>query len=245
LTHHVAFTFLRHLFLQSVVYLLILRHVFPFLPTRAGAPQLPRLNWSKSSSAQDVLPTTMVKPNGIGCCLLDSNHPSICRLQRPVLFRTEYRQHKQEYVVSQLALPWNPLTLIFLDSSIYQSNGLCHDFCLSSYAFAVVQGDGCWCSNYAPGTTTTGCSDQCPGYPPELCGGSGVYGYIALALSPSGTKGAPSSSAAASKTATPVSSTSEPPQVWLFFLLLSTCILGPSYTAVVSVAVEGNRFDLQ
>ncbi|TVY44170.1 hypothetical protein LOCC1_G004928 [Lachnellula occidentalis] len=96
------------------------------------------------------------------------------------------------------------------NSSIYQSNGLCSDFCRSSYAFAVVQDDGCWCSNYVPGTTTSGCSQTCPGYPLELCGGDGVYGYIALENNPSGTKGA--SSAAASSTtpsSTPSSTTPE------------------------------------
>ncbi|KAH6671957.1 hypothetical protein B0J14DRAFT_669432 [Halenospora varia] len=88
------------------------------------------------------------------------------------------------------------------NSSIYQSNGLCHDFCIQNYAFAVLQDDGCWCSNYAPGTTTTGCNTECPGYKYELCGGSGLYGYIALTKSPSGTQGAASSK---SSTAVPVS----------------------------------------
>jgi cell wall integrity and stress response component len=95
------------------------------------------------------------------------------------------------------------------DSSIFQSNGLCSDFCGSSYAFAVVQDNGCWCSNYVPGTTTTGCNEQCPGYPLELCGGNGVYGYIALGKNPSGTQGgssaAPSSAPSPSSTAAQVS----------------------------------------
>lgn len=89
------------------------------------------------------------------------------------------------------------------NSSIYQSNGLCHDFCIQNYAFAVLQDDGCWCSNYIPGTTTTGCNTECPGYKFELCGGSGVYGYIALTKSPSGTRGGASS---ASSTAVPSTS---------------------------------------
>ncbi|TVY35992.1 Cell wall integrity and stress response component [Lachnellula subtilissima] len=94
------------------------------------------------------------------------------------------------------------------NSSIYQSNGLCSDFCKSSYAFAVVQDDGCWCSNYVPGSTTSGCTQTCPGYPLELCGGSGVYGYIALGNTPSGTKGG--SSTAASSTSTSTSTSTSP-----------------------------------
>lgn len=103
------------------------------------------------------------------------------------------------------------------NSSVFQSNGLCHNFCQDSYAFAVLQYDGCWCSNYAPGTTTTGCDTQCPGYPPDYCGGTNLYGYIALSLAPSGTEGAsstaiPSTSAAAqSSTSSTVRTTSSSP----------------------------------
>ncbi|OBT54314.1 hypothetical protein VE04_10362 [Pseudogymnoascus sp. 24MN13] len=34
--------------------------------------------------------------------------------------------------------------------STYQSNGLCQTFCQQSFAFAIVQDNLCWCSNYAP-----------------------------------------------------------------------------------------------
>ncbi|TVY52369.1 hypothetical protein LCER1_G006521 [Lachnellula cervina] len=115
------------------------------------------------------------------------------------------------------------------NSSIYQSNGLCSDFCRSSYAFAVVQDDGCWCSNYVPGTTTSGCSQTCPGYPLELCGGSGVYGYIALGNTPSGTKGG--SSAAASSTPSP-SPSSTTPQV-------TTVTATPSAVTIVDTLTTG------
>jgi cell wall integrity and stress response component len=84
-----------------------------------------------------------------------------------------------------------------LVSNNYQSNGACSTTC-NGYAFAVVQGKSCWCSNYAPGdTTSTGdCSVACPGYPYESCGNeaSGLYGYVALGPSPFGTQGAASSS---------------------------------------------------
>ncbi|KAF7514424.1 hypothetical protein GJ744_000194 [Endocarpon pusillum] len=73
----------------------------------------------------------------------------------------------------------------------FQSNGACQDTCKSSYAFAVLQGQNCWCSNYAPGysVNTLNCQDACPGYPREWCGSSssGLYAYFQLTLSPSGT----------------------------------------------------------
>ncbi|RDW64234.1 hypothetical protein BP5796_10736 [Coleophoma crateriformis] len=89
------------------------------------------------------------------------------------------------------------------NSSLYQSNGLCHDFCIDSYAFAVLQDEGCWCSNYAPASTvsTSNCNTACPGYPSDMCGGDSLYGYIALTLSPSGTLGGSSSAAATSSSA--------------------------------------------
>lgn len=93
-------------------------------------------------------------------------------------------------------------SLTSTDSSLYQSNGLCSDFCRADYAFGIVQSNGCWCSNYAPGTTEDGCTTPCPGYPLELCGGSGVYGYIALDNAVSGTVGATSSSTSTTTTTT-------------------------------------------
>ncbi|TID15258.1 hypothetical protein E2P81_ATG08324 [Venturia nashicola] len=88
------------------------------------------------------------------------------------------------------------------NNSIYQSNGLCHDACLASYAFAVVQGRNCWCSNYAPAAqlSTSQCDTPCPGYPDELCGNDAqsLFGYIPLNVAPSGTLGLASSSTAAS-----------------------------------------------
>ncbi|TVY67429.1 hypothetical protein LSUE1_G007280 [Lachnellula suecica] len=91
------------------------------------------------------------------------------------------------------------------NTSIYQSNGLCTDFCKSDYAFAVLRDDACWCSNYAPGSTTDGCTQKCPGYPSDICGGNGLYYYLALSIAPSGTEGG--SSAAASSTQQPSTAT--------------------------------------
>ncbi|KAI9676185.1 MAG: hypothetical protein M1817_000930 [Caeruleum heppii] len=99
-------------------------------------------------------------------------------------------------------------------TNIYQSNGACFDTCKNSYAFAVVQGNACWCSNYVPGSTTSGgkCNEKCPGYPSEKCGSSsdGLYGYIALNRAPSGTQGgssSPSQSADTQRTSSPAPST--------------------------------------
>ncbi|KFX87830.1 hypothetical protein V490_07994, partial [Pseudogymnoascus sp. VKM F-3557] len=75
--------------------------------------------------------------------------------------------------------------------SMYQSNGLCQDFCMQSFAFAVLQDSLCWCSNYVPGAETSSkdkCNKQCPGYPDDLCGGNNLYGYISLNKDPIGTK---------------------------------------------------------
>ena len=84
-----------------------------------------------------------------------------------------------------------------IGSNTWNSNGKCKELC-SGYAFAVVQYQDCWCSNYAPGdaTSTGDCSVPCPGYPFESCGdqSSGLFGYVALGPAPSGTRGASSPS---------------------------------------------------
>lgn len=73
----------------------------------------------------------------------------------------------------------------------FQSNGLCFDNCKAKYAFAVVQGSRCWCSDYAPASATTGCDEICPGYGSESCGNTkkGLFGYIPLPNAPKGTAG--------------------------------------------------------
>ncbi|KAK1088258.1 hypothetical protein LTR33_000634, partial [Friedmanniomyces endolithicus] len=64
--------------------------------------------------------------------------------------------------------------------NIYQSNGACHDQCKDNYAFAVVQWQDCWCSNYVPAEqqSISNCNQNCPGYPSEQCGNqsAGLYG---------------------------------------------------------------------
>jgi cell wall integrity and stress response component len=73
----------------------------------------------------------------------------------------------------------------------FNSDGSCQVKCQDSYAFAILLGADCWCSNYAPATQkqTNLCDDPCPGYQSDWCGSSsaGLYGYIALNIAPSGT----------------------------------------------------------
>jgi hypothetical protein len=73
----------------------------------------------------------------------------------------------------------------------YQSDGSCQVKCQDSYAFAVLQGVNCWCSDYAPSEQkqTNLCNDPCPGFPGDWCGNpsAGLYGYVALSSAPSGT----------------------------------------------------------
>ena len=64
------------------------------------------------------------------------------------------------------------------------STGLCSDTCSGAFAFAVVQGSNCWCSNYAPADQqdTSQCDEPCPGISTELCGNQGLnlFGYFQL-----------------------------------------------------------------
>ncbi|KAL8946516.1 MAG: hypothetical protein Q9222_007102 [Ikaeria aurantiellina] len=96
-------------------------------------------------------------------------------------------------------------------SDDYQSNGKCHDHCQASYAFAVVQGKNCWCSNYAPADTTSigSCSSPCPGFPYEQCGSDSSFGYISLNIAPLGTVGASQSQSPATSSVQVTTSTSQ------------------------------------
>lgn len=100
-------------------------------------------------------------------------------------------------------------------SNHYNSNGACQTAC-SGFAFAVVQAQNCWCSNYVPAdiTSTSSCSQACPGYPYENCGSasSGLFGYVALGRAPSGTVGASTStSTTPTSTSTPTSTPTPTP----------------------------------
>ncbi|KAH7317774.1 hypothetical protein BKA65DRAFT_107952 [Rhexocercosporidium sp. MPI-PUGE-AT-0058] len=101
------------------------------------------------------------------------------------------------------------------NSSIYQTNSLCYEYCngqtklqKKQYALAVVQFQGCWCTDYAPATTTTGCTEECPGWPQEKCGNSDpvLYGYVALPAAISGTREASAETSTSANQATVTSS---------------------------------------
>ncbi|KAF5684233.1 cell wall integrity stress response component [Fusarium circinatum] len=99
------------------------------------------------------------------------------------------------------------------NTSIYQTNGLCHDFCIDDWAYAITQDKLCWCSNYAPVKSTqvddSKCDTPCPAWPDEVCGGDGVYGYVSLGnVEPSGSRG-PSPSSTSTEDETSVTSTAE------------------------------------
>ena len=70
------------------------------------------------------------------------------------------------------------------NTSIYQSQGLCFDFCKTDYAVGIVQGDACWCSNFIPDPSTQldikKCNKQCIGFPGDLCGdvNDGTFVYV-------------------------------------------------------------------
>lgn len=90
------------------------------------------------------------------------------------------------------------------DISIYQTNGLCRDFCAAqNYVYAITQVNDCWCSNYAPAesvqVSTDKCNHICPGFPDEKCGADGLFSYIFIgATLPSGTRGAEGGSSSTS-----------------------------------------------
>ncbi|RMZ14458.1 hypothetical protein D0860_02088 [Hortaea werneckii] len=101
---------------------------------------------------------------------------------------------------------------------IYNSHGSCTSQC-GDYAFAIVQWQDCWCSNYAPANQQSvgDCDQYCPGYKYENCGNEdkGLYGYLPISGNePSGTAGSGSSSEASSTSASTstelVSTTSSP-----------------------------------
>ncbi|KAK7927129.1 er membrane protein [Apiospora marii] len=102
-------------------------------------------------------------------------------------------------------------------SSIYQSDGLCRDQCNDQgTAFAVIQGQNCWCSDVEPGrsvqVSTSKCNQKCSGYPDDTCGGDGLWGYMMLGKDPSGTQGADKPSPTATKTAQPSPDPSDDPK---------------------------------
>jgi len=149
------------------------------------------------------------------------------------VFQPEHRrgfQRRSVYMSTSWHLPMSTPTLLLTKLSVYaqyQSNGACHDTCQQSYAYAIVQYQDCWCSNYAPANTVSvdECNVQCPGYGYENCGNqsAGLYGYIRLNVQPSGTIGGSSSTASSTQTSS-AQSTSAQPSVSPFSLSMH-CII--------------------
>ncbi|KAF2027575.1 hypothetical protein EK21DRAFT_71580 [Setomelanomma holmii] len=96
------------------------------------------------------------------------------------------------------------------------STDVCHCGQVGNYAFAVIQLKDCYCSNYIPSqqVDVTRCDKGCPGFPSENCGDidNGLYIYIKMSGTPSGTIGAssPSKSAVVSSSPPPPVSTQAP-----------------------------------
>ncbi|GAD95424.1 ER membrane protein Wsc4, putative [Paecilomyces variotii No. 5] len=100
-------------------------------------------------------------------------------------------------------------------ASTYQSYGLCYQSCSSKYAYAILQGHDCWCSDFAPSSTTSAddCAETCPGYKSDKCGSvtKGLYVYYQMPnVAPSGTQSSSSKSAAATSQAEGTTSSAEP-----------------------------------
>ncbi|KAG6008290.1 hypothetical protein E4U21_004752 [Claviceps maximensis] len=99
----------------------------------------------------------------------------------------------------------------------YQSVGACSSTCGTQYAYAVLQNNLCWCSNYGPDASTQSdgaCHLPCPGYPADVCGGAGgLYSYVLLnAAMVRGTTGGDSDSGTETPNPRPrPSSPSKPP----------------------------------
>ncbi len=101
------------------------------------------------------------------------------------------------------------------------SNGLCSATCTGQYAYAVILGQTCYCSNYIPTVqvSTDYCHDPCPGYPPDFCGNatSGYYAYFNLGRAASGTvqfsMSVTSSSSMVAASTTAISTSSVSPQM--------------------------------
>jgi cell wall integrity and stress response component len=98
----------------------------------------------------------------------------------------------------------------------FMSNGACQTHCQGAFAFAVIQGSSCWCSNYIPALqqSTYNCNDPCPGFPSEWCGSTDtdLFAYFLLAAGvPLGTSGSGSSGPSSTQASSPSPSPSPSP----------------------------------
>lgn len=95
-------------------------------------------------------------------------------------------------------------------SSIYNSMGYCTGRCFPlGYAVMATKDDDCYCGNNLPPLSSvsknSSCSTTCPGFPSDLCGGTGVYSVYLTGLTADVTNfgGSSSSSSASSPTTAP------------------------------------------
>ncbi|PRT55363.1 Cell wall integrity and stress response component 4 [Wickerhamiella sorbophila] len=120
----------------------------------------------------------------------------------------------------------------------YNSYGACTTHC-SGYAFAIMKGLYCWCSNYAPDDTVSvsECSDPCGGYKTDRCGNvdKGLYGYAQIGQA-SGTS-SPSSDAASSS-----SSSSKVAVVSTLATVTQTSLMSTTATTSVTATVPVDSY---
>ncbi|KAL1836121.1 hypothetical protein VTJ49DRAFT_5556 [Mycothermus thermophilus] len=127
--------------------------------------------------------------------------------------------------------------------SNYQSDGRCFDNCTDlGYALAVLQHKNCWCSHFIPHPDDQkpleDCQAPCPGFPPDHCGGDGVYGYLEVGgFNPSGTAVPGGSSP---QTTTSSSGSSDTPSVTTVTLGGTVTTITATPTATHDAAVSGS-----
>lgn len=132
------------------------------------------------------------------------------------------------------------------NSTQFQSNGLCYDYCLADYAFAINRNHHCWCSDYAPGDLLdlADCNLPCPGYGVESCGGQGIFAYQALPEhAPSGTIGGPSSTESTESTTsstTETTSSTTSPQAPITPIISLETITGQVRTVTIMPSASTN-----
>jgi hypothetical protein len=149
--------------------------------------------------------------NGRHYLTMMADHTTQIMTRRLVLFLfsflTFFVMPSVQDMVQTYCSPQNTGSQSYNGSNLYNSNGACSTACRASFAYAVVQGPDCWCSNFAPGSqlSVSSCNQKCPGYPYEYCGqqSGSLFGYIALDKLPSGT-------VAASPASSPVCITQPP-----------------------------------
>lgn len=151
------------------------------------------------------------------------HHPTRCAStivdcdERRVLLVPEYGLRQYCAYESPSLNSW--ISLTWIESSIWQSNGRCNTYCKDSHPFGVILGSNCWCSDYIPAEQedTSECNDACDGYPSEDCGNASKNLYIYVRLDSDaaikgtqGTSQPTSSSVSPSSSAIPVASSEAP-----------------------------------